>query len=1259
MLASLTSHAQNFRIAKGAQDLFSVPIEVMPFQENESLLEAELARREPGLAPKFAYKFATNINPGTHGLWEEIPGGKAVWRLAIYSAGAKSLNLGFTTYEMPEGGQMILYSPDRRHKMGPFSRADNEDHGQLWTPILEGDELIIEVQVPQAAKKLLKLELASVNHDFLGFAQIASGDCNLDVACGENDGWSIVNEYRNVIRSVANIGLLGDSYCTGFLINNTRNDQTPYFMTADHCGFSLNNAATLVAYWGYENNSCRQPDSDESGGSGNGSLETYSSGAYFRAAYPPADMTLLELDDPVPISAAPFMAGWNITNEPTTDTIACVHHPNNDEKRISFEFDPTYFGSWDRDEDYVPNGNHLIVPDWDIGTTEGGSSGAPLFNKNQEVIGQLHGGYAACGNDDFDSFGRLFSAWEGGGTAQTRLKDWLDPDNLGVLAWAGRDMYSEIFAAEVSREICLPGGLTYTLQIGTGFSEMVELTIPDLPIGVTATFSVNPVSPGESTVLSFENLDIYPEGWHTLTIEGSDGNNTKNIEISLGLFTDTPEAVSLAEPLNNAMDAPSRIPFSWQPSDDGITYELEVADTPSFDNIIMSSGVISEANFMSEPLESLTEYFWRVRATNTCGVGEWSPVHSFITSIVVCDMGDMIANNPVTISSMGTPSISSTLNVAESMTIADVKVENLNIKHTWVGDLEVELEGPDGTVVRLFDRPGNGDCDSDDILVKFDDTAIDSYTAFDQTCNEDGVGISGSFQPLESLSAFAGKNAQGTWTLRLIDHVDQDGGTLESWSLSFCATLPALAEVYPEFDLKEACPSQTAELRVQTGTGYTGPVTLAVTNLPNDVTVNIDPNPVSPGGFSTIQVDGLSDLGDFNATITGTDGSESSSKIVTFQVIDQPSSFSTSFPEAGAVDIENQVTFNWGSSTYAKSYRLVVHLDSLAGAAAVNEVMSGNEFSAILSASRTYVWEVFALNECGEFRADGGQFRTAGPLIFNALPNELSICKSREDITTLNLGSGFLSPLQLSYTVSPAGDFDVIYDVDPDNVMADGSVEVRILPLATTTPGFYDFQFIADDGFHNEAIEVNVAVRDVPAATNLTEPAAGAMVDAQPTFLWEAIPEVSFYAIQVARDTGFTDLVESTSVSINTFDLDESLAGGETYYWRVYAYNSCGNEVSITQSFSTLVTGVNDLPASTFSLQPNPAQDVLTIFWDNDWAETTRLQWFGANGMLLKEMEIEASPNTVFPVAQYPNGIYWLRVIRGTATRSERIIVQH
>ncbi|MFQ5495882.1 MAG: fibronectin type III domain-containing protein, partial [Phycisphaerae bacterium] len=61
------------------------------------------------------------------------------------------------------------------------------------------------------------------------------------------------------------------------------------------------------------------------------------------------------------------------------------------------------------------------------------SSGSPLFDQNHRIVGQLHGGFAACGNNDSDWYGRFSVSWNGGGTPSSRLRDWLDAAGTGAM----------------------------------------------------------------------------------------------------------------------------------------------------------------------------------------------------------------------------------------------------------------------------------------------------------------------------------------------------------------------------------------------------------------------------------------------------------------------------------------------------------------------------------------------------------------------------------------------------------------------------------------------------------------------------------------------------------------------------------------------------------------------------------------------------------------------------------------------------------
>jgi hypothetical protein len=333
---------------------------------------------------------------------------------------------------MPAGGRLFVFAPDGSRTVGPYTAADNADHGELWTPVVFGDEVVIELTLPAAARPAVGLRLTTVGHDYKGFGRRSmadlekSGSCNVDTPCAVGEAW------RREIRSVAGVTTGGSLFCTGFMVNDTAGDFKPYFMTANHCGITAGNAASLVVYWNYENSVCR----GEPGGSGvgDGVLNQFQAGSTFRAASTPSDFTLVELSQRPKAAFKVFYAGWDHSGANATTT-ACVHHPSGHTKRISFG-GPTFITSYLSPT--VPGDSSHVHVAWTLGVTEGGSSGSPLFNQDRQVIGQLHGGPSSCvAADKSDYYGRFAVSWTGGGTAATRLSSWLDAGSLGPAAIGG------------------------------------------------------------------------------------------------------------------------------------------------------------------------------------------------------------------------------------------------------------------------------------------------------------------------------------------------------------------------------------------------------------------------------------------------------------------------------------------------------------------------------------------------------------------------------------------------------------------------------------------------------------------------------------------------------------------------------------------------------------------------------------------------------------------------------------------------------
>ena len=940
--------------------------------DNQALLHTELQRRAPGRAPHYAKPREVDITPQAHGLWEQLPDGIDVWRLRISSTGARSLNFGFLEYYMPPGGRLLIYEPGQSQVLGPFTPADNENHYQLWTPILTGDEAILEIQVPAHHRKALRLRLATINHDFLGFLEVLSGACNLDVICGASNNWGIVEPFRNAIQSVAVYGLGGDTFCTGFLVNTTRNDCTPYFMTANHCEVNASNAPSVVVYWNYQNNYCRQPGSMASGGPGNGQLNNFNTGAIFRAGYAPTDFTLLELDDPLANTSQAFFAGWTREASPPQDTMACVHHPDGSEKRISFSFSNAHPGAWGSGSANVPGGNYLIVPSWNVGATESGSSGAPLFDRQQRVVGQLRGGAASCSNNQYDAFGWFRYSWTGGGTPSTRLKDWLDPGNTNLLFVNGRwlaNCNASISVANNSQESCIPGTAQYAVTVGEGFSGPATLSTYGLPAGISASFSPNPVNPGSTTSL---NLNIYdtsiPSGIYSFTVRAQDSYSSVEANGFLTLLDQAPPAPALTAPASGITGQTLAPEFHWSAHPLAVAYDLQVSTNSSFTNLLCSISGLASPDYQGVILEPASTYYFRARGRNTCGAGPWSAASAFTTAITLCQ-NTSYDGPPSLISAQGSSYASSTIKIDGAGAVAGIVIRNIDISHSYVGDLSAFLRSPSGTIVYLFDRPGVPGsffgCSGAGLMLGFADDAPHSQEELEATCNNYPA-ISGMFQPIDALSSLIGEPAEGNWKLTVIDHFDQDGGQINGWGLELCTTAPNVAQLFPMQDEHLACTEEPYSIRIYVGSGFPGPVNLHVIGAPSGSSASFSNNPAAPGSFVTLTIDSLSQPGYYPLIITGTNGPN-------FHFIQQGLEVASLAPPPALLspDDESPVfedfpTFSWTPVAEADTFILQIATDP-AFQAIVKTARVVTPYYTMDSplSGDIYFWRVMSANACG------------------------------------------------------------------------------------------------------------------------------------------------------------------------------------------------------------------------------------------------------------------------------------------------------
>lgn len=370
-----------------------------------------------------------SINDKSYGEWSD-DGGMALWSFELVSPAAKSLDFHFDKLVLPAGASLTLRGEGEGNLRVIY--PDQLSGESFWSPYILGERVNLELRVPKGQRKAAALQLASVTHGYRGLFENAelgqkSGSCNVDAACSAGNGWH--DQMSSVGHYTASSG--GSSFvCTGQLVANTSGTAVPYFLTANHCLSTQTVASSVVVYWNYQSANCRAPGSASSGTSLPRSIASHTqSGSTLRATNAASDFTLLQLSTSVPVGASPFFSGWDRSGTAPTSARG-IHHPAGHEKRFSTDNNALTTAS------YLGNTGsgttHWRVGNWEGGTTEGGSSGSGIWDQNRRLVGQLHGGYAACGNTQPDWYGRFSVSWTGGGTSATRLSNWLDPTGTGA-----------------------------------------------------------------------------------------------------------------------------------------------------------------------------------------------------------------------------------------------------------------------------------------------------------------------------------------------------------------------------------------------------------------------------------------------------------------------------------------------------------------------------------------------------------------------------------------------------------------------------------------------------------------------------------------------------------------------------------------------------------------------------------------------------------------------------------------------------------
>ena len=416
-------------------------VEMNSFDATAMLKEDSLAEIHHR-ATRFAKKFTADLRPDNSGIRFTTANGTKVWQCGIRSKGAYSINLLFSEYHLPKGAKVFIYNSERTHKIGAFTEANNNPYNKLPTSPVYGDEIVVEYQEPADAEFKGSLTIGEVNHDYRGLttrgrpgALSSSQTCHRDAIC--------YSKYEDQTQAVTLLIINGNEYCTGCLVNNTEQDGTPYLLSAAHCFLPIEGGATsatraqnTVIFFNYQSPTCQTAVI--------GSEEMSLASAELVVNEQAIDVALLKLAQKPPAYYRPYYAGWNV-GTPASPNYFGIHHPMSKTKKIATsekDIKLTSFTGSDLGYTMEPN-IHWKIDTWLDGTTEGGSSGSPLFDSGKRVIGALTGGASFCSTPYDDFYYALQKVWTYYPEANRQLKNWLDPNNRGNSQLDGYNPYPD------------------------------------------------------------------------------------------------------------------------------------------------------------------------------------------------------------------------------------------------------------------------------------------------------------------------------------------------------------------------------------------------------------------------------------------------------------------------------------------------------------------------------------------------------------------------------------------------------------------------------------------------------------------------------------------------------------------------------------------------------------------------------------------------------------------------------------------------
>ena len=297
--------------------------------------EARPVTRKPGLAPVGVSR-PIPAEMVAKGEWSASAEGKPVWRLTLASTGAEALRVRFVDFHIA-GGKVWLIGTDSdgaEVTAGPYSNDGPMGDGEFWSDMLPGESMTLVYEPGDGATAdAVPFRPADLSHRFPvkkaaktaddPAAQSTAASCAVDVTCHP--------EYSDAASAVALMIFESDGgtyECTGSLISSASQPALPFFLTANHCISTADEARSLITFFNYQTSSCNGPKPTLSN-----SVRVNGATLVSGESMALGDFSLLQLSGFPNVDVK--VLGWTGDEIASNEQVTGISHPAGDYKRIA------------------------------------------------------------------------------------------------------------------------------------------------------------------------------------------------------------------------------------------------------------------------------------------------------------------------------------------------------------------------------------------------------------------------------------------------------------------------------------------------------------------------------------------------------------------------------------------------------------------------------------------------------------------------------------------------------------------------------------------------------------------------------------------------------------------------------------------------------------------------------------------------------------------------------------------------------------